>query len=264
VHLGPSTFEPAKTPGHEDCGHVGPIHFDLGRSYQQHRPVVAILRKRVPFTVALAIAGTTMSVLIGAATGVLAALRRGTAIDALSVALAVLGVSTPTFILGIVLQWLFADQLQWLPLNGAGETLADRARHLILPALTLGLFGAAYYTRMIRSELLEVLDQDFVRTARAKGAGPTRVVVVHALRATMLPLVTAIGLELGALLGGAVVTEQIFSWPGVGQLAVRAVRDRDTPVLMGTVLISAIAIVGSNLVVDALTAVLDPRVRRGA
>lgn len=264
VHFGPTSFDPAKTPAHENCGHLGPIHLDLGRSYQQRRSVVSILGKRLPFTAALAIAGTTLSVLLGAATGVLAALRRGRALDGLSVAIAVLGVSTPTFISGIVLQWLFADQLQWLPLNGAGDALGDRARHLVLPALTLGLFGAAYYTRLVRSELLELLDQDFVRTARAKGAGPARVVVVHALRSAMLPLVTAIGLELGALLGGAVVTEQLFSWPGIGQLAVRAVRDRDGPVLMGTMLVSAIAIVASNLVVDALTAALDPRVRRRA
>ncbi|MFI5302376.1 MAG: ABC transporter permease [Polyangiales bacterium] len=264
VHVGPSTFDAAHTPDHESCAHLGPVHLDLGRSHQQHRPVVQILSKRWPFTAALAIAGTTLSVLLGALTGVFAALRKGKALDAASVGLAVLGVSTPTFILGVLLQWIFADQLQWLPLNGAGDTLFDRAKHLVLPALTLGLFGAAYYTRLVRSELLELLEQDFVRTARAKGASGARVVVVHALRTAMLPLVTAIGLELGALLGGAVVTEQIFSWPGLGQLAVRAVRDRDGPVLMGTVLVSAVAIVACNLIVDALTALLDPRVGRAS
>lgn len=269
VHLGPTRFDPKVDPSvdartaeaHATCGHVGPLHVDLGRSYQQRRPVVAILKERLPYTAALAVAATTVSVVLGVASGLLAALRRNTWIDAATVGLALVGISAPTFILGVTLQFLLAFQLGILPLNGAGSTMAEHLVHLILPALTLGIFGAAFYTRMVRGELVELLQHDFIRTARAKGLPPWRVVVVHALRNALVPIVTVIGLDLGGLLGGAVITEQIFSWPGVGALAVRAMRDRDGPVIVGTVLVGAIAIVLANVVVDFTYALLDPRIR---
>ncbi len=262
VHFGPSHFEREKTPDHATCGHLGPLHFDLGRSYQQRKPVLVILGDRLPYTAALAFSATALAVTLGVVSGVLAALRRNTAVDATLVGLALLGVSAPTFLLGVAIQYLFAFQLELFPLNGAGKGLLDAARHLVLPTLTLGIFGAAFYTRLVRSEMIETLSADYVRTARAKGLSTLRVVVVHALRNVLVPLVTVVGLDLGALLGGAVLTEQIFSWPGVGALAVRAMRDRDGPVIMGTVLVSAIAIVALNLVVDFVYTFLDPRIRR--
>ena len=261
VHLGPSRFDADKTPEHSTCGHLGPIHLDLGRSYQQRRPVVDILQKRLPFTAVLALAATTISVILGVGSGLLAALRRNSWIDATTVGLSLIGISAPTFILGVLLQYLFAYQLGLLPLNGAGEGLLDGARHLALPALTLGVFGAAFYTRMVRGEMVELLKQDYVRTARAKGVSEVRVVLVHALRNALVPIVTVIGLDLGALLGGAVITEQLFSWPGIGALAVRSMRDRDGPLIIGTVLVGAIAIVLASLVVDFAYALLDPRIR---
>ena len=261
VHSGPRDFDPKTTPDHATCGHLGRVHLDLGRSYQQRRPVVKIIADRLPRTIVLALAAVTISVLLGVASGLLAAVRRNTWVDTTTVAAALIGISAPTFILGVGLQWLFAYQLQLLPLNGAGEGFAEGLKHLALPALTLGIFGAAYYTRLVRGEMIELLKADFIRTARAKGAPLFRVVFVHALRNALVPIVTVIGLELGALLGGAVITEQLFSWPGIGSLAVRAMRDRDGPILIGTVLVGAVAIVVASLVVDVLYAVLDPRIR---
>jgi peptide/nickel transport system permease protein len=261
VHFGPSSFDPRKDEAHATCGHLGPLHVDLGRSYQQRRPVIAILKERLPYTGVLALAATAISVILGVGSGLLAALKRNTWIDAATVGIALVGISAPTFILGVTLQFLLAYQLGLLPLNGAGETLVEHATHLVLPALTLGIFGAAFYTRMVRGELVELLQHDFIRTARAKGLPPWRVVIVHALRNALVPIVTVIGLDLGGLLGGAVITEQIFSWPGIGALAVRAMRDRDGPVIVGTVLVGAIAIVLANVVVDFAYALLDPRIR---
>ena len=261
LHVGPSSFEARKDAAHATCGHVGPLHVDLGRSYQQRRPVVAILKERLPYTAVLALAATALSVILGVGSGLVAALRRNSWIDALTVGAALVGISAPTFILGVTLQFVLAYQLGLLPLNGAGDGLVDEARHLVLPALTLGIFGAAFYTRMARAELVELLQQDFIRTARAKGLPPWRVVLVHALRNALVPIVTVIGLDFGGLLGGAVITEQIFSWPGVGMLAVRAMRDRDGPVIIGTVLVGAVAIVAANAIVDFAYALLDPRIR---
>ena len=261
LHFGPRHFEPTKTPDHATCGHLGFVHVDLGRSYQQRRPVTAILWERLPRTVALALAATMVSVILGVASGLIAALRRNTWVDGVTVGLALIGISAPTFILGVIFQYVFAYELRLLPLNGLGETTLERLEHLILPALTLGIFGAAFYTRIVRGEMTELLKQDYIRTARAKGVSPVRVVMVHALRNALVPIVTVIGLDLGALLGGAVITEQLFSWPGIGALAVRAMRDRDGPIIIGTVLIGAISIVLASLVVDLCYALLDPRIR---
>lgn len=261
VHLGPRLSAEPPPDDHATCGAVGPVHLDLGRSYQQRRPVVQILASRLPATIVLALSAVAISVALGVATGLLAASKRGTWLDGATVSVALLGISAPTFLLGVGLQWLFAYKMRILPLNGIGDGLLDGAHHLVLPALTLGLFGAAYYTRLVRGELVELLDSDHVRTARAKGAAGLGLLLRHAVRNAMVPIVTAIGLELGALLGGAVITEQIFSWPGIGALAVRAMRDRDGPVLVGTVLVGAIGIVLSSLLVDLAYALLDPRIR---
>ncbi|MGZ3423073.1 MAG: ABC transporter permease [Polyangiales bacterium] len=261
VHIGPRTFDPKKDEAHATCGHLGPLHLDLGKSYQQRRPVTAVIADRLPKTVILALAAITISVILGVASGLFAALKRNTWLDATTVAIAVIGISAPTFLLGVALQWLLAFKLDLLPLNGAGEGFWDGLRHLALPALTLGIFGAAYYTRVVRGELVELLKADHVRTARAKGLPMGRVVMRHALRNALVPIVTIVGLDLGTLLGGAVITEQIFSWPGIGALAVRAMRDRDGPMIVGTVLVGAAAVVLANVLVDFLYALLDPRIR---
>jgi peptide/nickel transport system permease protein len=261
VHFGPSTFDPKKDESHATCGHLGPVHLDLGRSYQQRRPVTAVIAERIPKTFVLALAGMTISAILGVATGLVAAMKRNTWLDSAMVAIAVFGISAPTFLLGVALQWLLGYKLDILPLNGAGEGFVDGLRHLALPALTLGIFGAAYYTRVVRAELVELLKADHVRTARAKGLPMGRVVLRHALRNALVPIVTLIGLDLGALLGGAVITEQLFSWPGLGALSVRAMHDRDGPMIVGIVLVSASAVVLANVVVDFLYALLDPRIR---
>jgi len=262
VHIGPMHFAPENTPDHATCGHLGPIHVDLGRSYQQRRPVVAILAKRIPYTLVLALASIVVATLLGVATGILAAVKRNTWVDTATVGAALVGISAPTFILGVALQYLFAYELGVLPLNGTGETWVEGAKHLVLPAVTLGVFFAALYTRLVRGEMIDVLKQDWIRTARAKGASPWRVTLVHSLRNALVPIVTMIGLDFGGLLGGAVITEQIFSWPGLGALAVRAMRDRDGPLIVGTVLVGAVAIVLATLLVDFCYAFLDPRMRR--
>jgi peptide/nickel transport system permease protein len=173
------------------------------------------------------------------------------------------GVSAPTFVLGLLLQYLLAHKLGWLPLDGYGETAAEQLKSLILPALTLGIFGAALYARLSRDEVAHALGQDYVRTVRAKGAGEARVLLVHALRNALVPIATLMVLDLGALIGGAIVTEKLFRWPGLGSMAVDAMVNRDGPVLMGTVLLSALAIVIASLLVDVLTVIVDPRLRRG-
>jgi peptide/nickel transport system permease protein len=163
--------------------------------------------------------------------------------------------------LALALQYVFARGLGWLPLDGFGTTLGEHARCLVLPALTLGVYGAAYYTRLVRDEMVVLLQQDWVRTARAKGLSPTRVVLRHGLRNALLPIVTAVGLDFGALMGGAVVTETVFRWPGLGELSVKALLDRDGPVILACVVVTSMAIVAANVIVDALYARLDPRVR---
>jgi peptide/nickel transport system permease protein len=177
------------------------------------------------------------------------------------VALTLLGVSAPTFLIGLGLQYVFAYRLRWLPFDGYGHGASERLTAVLLPALTLGLFGAAYYTRLVRDEVLGQLGQEYARTALAKGASRLRMLVVHVLRNTMLPLVTVVGLDLGALVGGAIVTEKLFRWPGLGQLSVDAVVERDGPVILGTVLVASSAVILANLLVDLSYALLDPRSR---
>jgi peptide/nickel transport system permease protein len=241
---------------------LGPLHVDLGRSYQQRRPVVTILAERFPRTFFLAICGSLVQVLFGVTAGILAAANKRTKIDLFAVSGSLLGVSAPTFVIGLFFQWLFAYRLHWLPLDGYGETTAEHLQSVILPALTLGVFGAAYYTRMVRDEMLGELAQDYVRTARAKGLSRSAVVLRHALRNALMPIVTIFGLELGALVGGAIVTEAMFRWPGLGALSVQALLDRDGPVIMGCVIVTSVAVVVSTIAVDFAYVLLDPRVRR--
>ncbi len=259
VHVGPSA---EKAKDHETCGNLSVLHVDLGKSYQQRRGVVAILADRMPRTVLLALAAVAVQVMIGVASGTFAATRKGRPADHAAVAASLVGVSAPTYLLGLLLQWVFAHRLRLLPLDGYGQTPLEHAQSLILPAFTLGIFGASYYTRLVRDEMIGELRKDYVRTARAKGLSRIAVTVRHALRNALVPIVTVIGLDLGALLGGAIVTEQVFRWPGLGSLSVAAVLDRDGPVIMGSVIVTAMAVVLLNLGVDLAYAALDPRVRR--
>ncbi len=261
AHLGPSEIERGDKD-HSSCAAVvWRLHVDLGKSYQQRRPVVTILIERLPRTVLLAVAAALVQVAFGVAAGVLAASRKRTAVDHLTVSASLIGVSAPTFVIGLFLQWLLAYRLRLLPLDGYGETIPERLASVVLPALTLGIFGAAYYTRMVRDEMIGQLSQDYVRTALAKGLSRRAVLVRHALRNALMPIVTILGLEVGTLVGGAIVTESIFRWPGIGSLSVTAMLDRDGPVVMGCVIVTALAVVISTIAVDLAYGFLDPRSR---
>jgi peptide/nickel transport system permease protein len=246
---------------HATCGALGPLHVDLGKSYQKRQPVVTVLAERAPKTALLAFAAVALQVALGTLAGVVAASRKRTWADTAAVGASLVGVSAPTFVTGVVLQYVLAHKLRLLPLDGYGTTVGEHLTCLVLPALTLGVFGAAYYTRLVRDEMLGQLDQDYVRTARAKGLSRAAVIVRHALRNALMPLLTAAALDLGTLLGGAIVTESIFRWPGLGALSIQALLDRDGPVIMGCVIVTSTAVVLANLAVDLAYGALDPRVR---
>jgi peptide/nickel transport system permease protein len=229
---------------------------DLGESARSRRPVLEELKTYFPNTLELASAAILVAVLTGIPLGVLAALRPGSSLDLSVMVLALLGVSMPVFWFGLLAILIFSVGLGWFPVAGKG-TLA----HLILPAITLGINATALLARMTRGTLLEVLSQDYIRTARAKGLAERVVIFKHALRNALIPVVTVVGLEFGTLLSGAVITETIFAWPGLGQLLVGSILARDYPVVQGAVLLVAISFVLINLLVDLLYAAIDPRVR---
>ena len=232
---------------------------DLGRSLVSNRPVAELVLARLPYTVVLALSAAAMAASLGGLVGALAALRAGTATDTLLMAGAALGLSIPTFWSGLLLILLFSLRLRWLPVTGAGTLV-----HLILPAVTLALPTAAVVARLQRASLLDVLAEDYVRTAHAKGMTPRYVVTRHVLRNGLVPVIAVLGLQLGHLLGGAFIVETIFSWPGLGRLAVQAIFDRDDPVVLGTALAAAGMYLVVNLLVDAAHGWLDPRVGREA
>jgi ABC-type dipeptide/oligopeptide/nickel transport system permease component len=232
---------------------------DLGTSFATGRPVLEELLERFPRTVLLATASLTLAIFLGLAGGVISARRPGGLVDRLSVVLALSGISVPVFVSAILLLWLFALRLRWLPPSG---WIADDPRTLFLPAITLGVRSAAVIARMTRSSLLDVLSADYVRTGRAKGCGETTVLLRHALRNALVPVVTLIGLDFGSYLSGSVLTESIFAWPGVGQYAMQAILRRDFPAIQGTVLFLALMFVAVNLAVDVAYGALDPRIRR--
>lgn len=261
VHVGPRPVDRE----HASCAILLPlggsaVHLDFGKSFQMRQPVVDIVAARLPRTFVLAAAGMLVQLLLGVTTGVLAAVKRGSWLDRWLVGASLLGISAPTFLVALLLQVAFARELRWLPLDGYGATLGEHARCLVLPALTLGIYGTAYYTRLVREEMSVALKADWVRTARAKGLGGLRVVTLHALRNALVPIVTAIGLDFGVLMGGAIVTETVFRWPGLGELSVKAMLDRDGPVISACVIVTSIAIVASNVIVDLLYGRLDPRI----
>jgi peptide/nickel transport system permease protein len=235
------------------------VRGDLGTSYHQQRPVAEVIAERLPATVHLALAATAVAVVVGLAAGVAAALRPGRLLDHALMTAAVLGISMPVFWLGMMLSLLFAVWLDWLPVSGYGD---GAWANLVLPALTLGAIHTGTIARMTRSSLLEVVRQEYIQAARAKGLAEWRVVAKHALRNALIPVVTVIGIGLADLLVGAPLTETVFAWPGLGRMLVAAVGQRDLPVVMGAVLIFAVIYVVANLLVDLAYLVIDPRIRR--
>ncbi len=228
---------------------------DLGRSIVGNQPVLDILLTRFPPTLLLATTSLAIAVIIGLSLGFLAAYKRGTIIDVGAMIIAILGVSMPHFWLGLLLLFFFALQLGWLPVAGSDW------KSLILPALTLGLANAAVLARLTRSAMIDIFNQDFVRTARAKGLPKSIVLYRHALRAGLVPIVSMMGLQFAYMMGGAIVVENVFAWNGVGRLAIEAVFARDYPLIQGFILFFATVVVLVSLIIDLLYAALDPRIR---
>ncbi len=228
---------------------------DLGRSFITRQPVMEMIAQRFPATFLLAFGAMVVSVLVGLTIGVISSLKPHSSLDHTSMVLALLGISAPVFWVGLLLV-LLARALGWPYLTGYGCL-----PYLILPALTLGVRSAAFLARITRANMLEVLGQDFVRTARAKGLPARRVIFRHALKNTLIPIITIIGVDFGSYLSGAVLTESIFNWPGIGRLALNAILKRDFPVIQGTVLMTALVFVTANFLVDLIYGFVDPRVR---
>lgn len=229
---------------------------DLGRSYLQKTEVGTLIVSRLPASLLLMAGAIVCELILGLAMGVVAALRRGTGTDNILMIVSFVGVSAPQFVVGLLLLYVFAVQLRWFPIGGYG-TFA----HLVLPAMTLGIMGSGWYSRMMRSSMIDVLRQDFIRTARAKGLGRARIMFRHALPNAILPIIAMIGIDVGIFMGGIVVVESVFGWPGIGQLAWQAIQRVDIPIIMGVTLVSACAIVIGNLVADIASLVADPRIK---
>jgi peptide/nickel transport system permease protein len=230
---------------------------DFGTSFRHQQPALSLVLERLPATLELAGAALLLAVGLAVPLGILAAIHRGRLLDVIAMAFAVVGQATPYFWMGIMLILIVSVELAWLPTSGRGGL-----EHLILPAITLGTHFAASLARLTRTSMLEVFGQQFVTTARAKGLSEWSVVLAHTLKNAAVPVITLIGLQFGTLLGGAVVTETIFAWPGVGRLAVQSVFVRDYPVVQAGVFVLALTFVAINLLVDLLYGVLDPRIRR--
>lgn len=233
------------------------VQGDLGVSIFTRRPVIVEIRSRFWNTIKLSLAAIVVATVLGMAMGIASAVDRNGLWDVVFSIVALLGISIPVFWLGLLLMWLFS--VQWGILPSAGDSTW---RHFLMPTVTLSVFSLAFITRMTRSSLLETLQEDYVRTARAKGVPRVSVLVRHSLRNALLPIVTVVGLRFGYMLGGAVITESVFAWPGMGRLLVTAVSQRDIPVVQGVLLVFAAAFVLVNLLVDLLYGVVDPRIRR--
>jgi peptide/nickel transport system permease protein len=231
-------------------------HGDLGRSYVQRTQVSELIGARLPASLLLMLGAIVCELLIGLTIGTVAALRRNTGFDQSAMVGALFFVSMPQFLVGYALLYVFGAWLGWLPLSGYGSF-----RHLILPALTLGLLGGGWYARMMRSSTIEVLRQDYVRTARAKGLSRARIVLVHVVPNGLLPIIAMIGLDIGYFMSGIVVVESVFGWPGIGQLTWQAINQIDIPIIMGVTLVAACAIVLGNLLADLVAPLIDPRIK---
>ncbi len=234
------------------------VQGDLGTSFRTRRPVLDEVARTLPATIELAAAAMAIAILLGVPIGIVSSLRPGGWLDNTITAFAVFGISMPGFFLGLILMVIFASNLYWLPPTGRGTWA-----HLVLPAVTLGLPYVATYARLTRSNMLDVLSEDYIRTARAKGLRRSTVIYRHALINAAIPLVTVLGIYFGRLLGGAVIVETIFAWPGLGRIMIEAIVQRDIYVVQGTILVFAVSVVLVNLVVDVLYGVLDPRISYG-
>jgi peptide/nickel transport system permease protein len=230
-------------------------HGDFGRSTVSRVPVTTEIRARFPNTLWLTFASLVVSIVLGLATGIISAVRHNTLFDRGSMVVALLGICTPSFWLGLMLMLFFSVKLGWLPSFGKGGI-----RHLILPAMTLGVGSAAIIARVTRSSMLEVFSEDFIRTARSKGITERVVIVRHALKNALIPIITILGLEFGGLLAGAVVTETVFSYPGIGLLLINSINNRDFPIVQAALLLFALQFVLVNLIVDVIYARVDPRI----
>jgi len=236
----------------------GTLRGDFGQSFRHSQPALDLVMERMPATIQLTAAAMVIALVVAIPVGIISAIRRNSILDHIGITGALLGQSTPVFWLGIMLILIFSVTIQWFPSSGRGEI-----QHLVLPAITLGMFTMARTARMMRSSMLEVMGQEYMKTAKAKGLSPGMVILKHALKNAAIPVVTIIGMELGTLLGGAVITETIFAWPGVGRLAVQAIYNRDYPVVQAAVFLLASIFVLVNLIVDLMYTYLDPRVKLG-
>jgi len=245
-------------PIHEQYAHYLSrlVRFDLGRSARTQNPVTEEIWARLPNTLLLAVVAITLACLFGIPAGIISAVRPYSWIDYLVTTSALFGMSMPVFWLGLMLVVIFSIILKWLPAGGTGGW-----QHVILPSVTLAAFVVAFIARMTRSTMLETLSQDFTTTARSKGLQERVVVIKHALKNAMIPIITVVGLQFGLLLGGAVLTETVFAWPGLGRLIVDSILARDYPVIQGTILIFGLLYIMVNLIVDLIYALVDPRIR---
>jgi peptide/nickel transport system permease protein len=235
---------------------TGLLQGDLGRSYLQKTEVGTLIWSRLPATLLLMAGAITCELVIGLTMGLVAALKRNTATDTSLMVLSFVGVSSPQFVIGILLLYVFSVQLGWFPIGGYGTFM-----HMVLPSLTLGILGAGWYSRMMRSSMIDVLRQDFIRTARAKGLKRWQVLFGHALPNALLPVIAMIGIDIGLFMSGIVVVESVFGWPGIGQLAWQAIQRVDIPIIMGVTLVSAFAIVLGNFLADLIAPLIDPRIK---
>jgi len=231
-------------------------HGDLGRSYLRQEDVSTMVISRMPATLELALSSMLISIVIAVPLGVFVALKRNTPWDLLGSTLALIGQATPNFWFGMVLIIFFAVELKWLPISGRG-TFAQ----LILPSVTLSAASVGYFTRLVRSSMLDVLGQDYMRTARSKGATERSILVRHGLKNALIPVITMMGMQFGSVLTGTFIVETVFAWPGIGRLGVNSLFERDFPVIQGVIILSSAVFVLSNLVVDLLYLVIDPRIR---
>ncbi|WP_136645906.1 ABC transporter permease [Tabrizicola sp. YIM 78059] len=229
---------------------------DMGRSYLQKTEVAELILSRLPATLLLMLGAIICELILGLTMGIVAALWRGRALDQTLMVTSFVTVSAPQFVVSLLLLYVFAVKLGWFPIGGYG-TFA----HLVLPAVTLGILGSGWYSRMMRSSMIDVLRADYIRTARAKGLTRARIVLRHALPNAILPVIAMIGIDIGIFMGGIVVVESVFGWPGIGQLAWQAIQRVDIPIIMGVTLVSACAIVLGNLLADLIAPLIDPRIK---
>ncbi|MGX5721507.1 ABC transporter permease [Shinella zoogloeoides] len=234
----------------------GLVQGDLGRSYLQKTEVASLIWSRLPASLLLMAGAIVSELVIGLTMGVVAATRRGSRTDNALMIFSFVGVSAPQFVIGILMLYVFAVKLGWFPIGGYGTF-----QHMVLPSLTLGLLGAGWYSRMMRSSLLDVLRQDYIRTARAKGLARWTILFRHAMPNAILPIIAMIGIDIGLFMSGIVVVESVFGWPGIGQLAWQAIQRVDIPIIMGVTIVSAFAIVLGNLLADLITPLIDPRIK---